>query len=179
MCSSSWLLDYVLYLKLWEESNCRQTCANSQNDNYFHSKWSKVVILSENSHCLNLLSFWQQLFSFPFEINHVIQPPTAWTYVGYPTVFLFKLLLAKKLSIQYLFKSTFDVVNTGLELGTWNSGCQSLTFYSATSIFAVFRNLVWEIWFKKSGLRKVVLQTRIFFLVREKWLTRKKGVFIL
>ena len=35
-----------------------------------------------------------------------------------------------------------------------------------------------EIWFEKSGSRKVVLQTRIFFLVREKWLTRKKGGFI-
>ena len=50
-------------------------------------------------------------------------------------------------------------------------------FYSAPSIFAVFRNLVreiWveksgsrnlvrEIWFEKSGSRKGVLQTRIFF----------------
>ena len=36
-------------------------------------------------------------------------------------------------------------------------------FYSAPSIFAVFRNLVQKIWFKKSSLRKVVLQTRIFF----------------
>ena len=36
-----------------------------------------------------------------------------------------------------------------------------------------------EIWFEKSGSRKVVLQTRIFFLVREKWLTRKTGGFIL
>ena len=42
-------------------------------------------------------------------------------------------------------------------------------FYSATSIFAVFRNTVPEIWFEKSGSRN---------LVREKWLTRKKGGFI-
>ena len=41
------------------------------------------------------------------------------------------------------------------------------------------RYLVLEIWFEKSGSRKVVLQTRIFFLVREKWLTRKTGGFIL
>ena len=40
------------------------------------------------------------------------------------------------------------------------------------------RNLVREIWFKKSGSRKMVFQTWIFFLVREKWLTRKKGGFI-
>ena len=38
-------------------------------------------------------------------------------------------------------------------------------FYSAPSIFAVFRNL-----FEKSGSRN---------LVQEKWLTRKKGGFIL
>ena len=42
-------------------------------------------------------------------------------------------------------------------------------FYSAPSIFTVLRNLVWEIWFEKSGLSN---------LVREKWLTRKKGGFI-
>ena len=42
-------------------------------------------------------------------------------------------------------------------------------FYSAPSIFAVFRNLVQEIWFKKYGSRN---------MVRVKWLTRKKGVFI-
>ena len=41
------------------------------------------------------------------------------------------------------------------------------TIYSATSIFAVCRNLVPEIWFEKYGSRKVV---------REKWLTRKKVV---
>ena len=52
-------------------------------------------------------------------------------------------------------------------------------FYSAPSIFGVFRNLVGEIWFEKPGSRKVVLQTRTSFLVREKWLTRKTGGFIL
>ena len=31
-----------------------------------------------------------------------------------------------------------------------------------------------EIWLEKSGSRKVVLQTLIFFLVREKWLTAEK-----
>ena len=36
------------------------------------------------------------------------------------------------------------------------------------------RNLVREIWFEKSGSRKVVLKTRIFLMVREKWLTRNK-----
>ena len=34
-----------------------------QNDNYFHSKWSKVVILSKDSrHFLNLLSFGGTFF---------------------------------------------------------------------------------------------------------------------
>ena len=86
----------------------------------------------------------------------------------------------------------------------WPSTIVYSYFYSAPSIFAVFRNLVREIRFKKSGsanldffsgsrkvidqknrwvyainpsfsgLRKVILQTRIFFLVREKKLTRKK-----
>ena len=59
-----------------------------------------------------------------------------------------------------------------------NSLSFSNSLYSAPSIFAVFRNLVREIWFEKSGSRIVVLKTRIFFLVREKWLTRKKGGFI-
>ena len=61
-------------------------------------------------------------------------------------------------------------------------------FYSAPSFFQFLeiwfeksgsRNQVREIWFEESGLRKVVQQTRIFFLVREKWLTRKTGGFIL
>ena len=47
----------------WEENNCYQTWANSQNDNYFHSKWAKVVILSENScHVSNFLSFDNSYF---------------------------------------------------------------------------------------------------------------------
>ena len=33
-------------------------------------------------------------------------------------------------------------------------------FYSAPSIFAVFRNLAREIWFEKSGSRKVVDQKK-------------------
>ena len=42
----SWI---TWFISSWEQSNCCQTLPNSQNDNYFHSKWSKVVILSENS----------------------------------------------------------------------------------------------------------------------------------
>ena len=63
------------FISSWEESNCCQTLANSQNNNYFHPKWSKVVILSENS-CpfFNLLSFGNSyLFSSQLDINHVIQ----------------------------------------------------------------------------------------------------------
>ena len=37
------------------------------------------------------------------------------------------------------------------------------SFYSATSIFVVLRNLVQEIWFKKSGSRKVVDQKKRWF----------------
>ena len=60
--------------------------------------------------------------------------------------------------------------------------------YSATSIFALFRNLDQEIWFEKYGLfeksgsRNVVDQKKKVILyhksrrnlVREKWFTRKK-----
>jgi hypothetical protein len=40
-------------------------------------------------------------------------------------------------------------------------GVQAL-FYSAPSFFEVFRNLVREIWFEKSGSRKLVLQSQFF-----------------
>ena len=40
------------------------------------------------------------------------------------------------------------------------------TIYSATSFLEKCRKVVREIWFEKSGSRN---------LVREKWLTRKKG----
>ena len=43
------------------------------------------------------------------------------------------------------------------------------TIYSATSFLEKCRKVVREIWFEKSGSRN---------LVREKWLTRKKGGFI-
>ena len=48
------------------------------------------------------------------------------------------------------------------------------TFYSTPSIFAVFRNLVRETWFEKSGSRKVVLQTQIFFSGSRKVVDQKK-----
>jgi hypothetical protein len=47
-------------------------------------------------------------------------------------------------------------------------------FYSSPSIFAVFRNLVRETWFEKSGSRKVVLQTRIFFSGSRKVVDQKE-----
>ena len=56
-----------------------------------------------------------------------------------------------------------------IQLQHWCDWLRYSPFYSATSIFAVFRNLVREIWFEKYGLRN---------LVQEKWLTRKKGGFI-
>ena len=50
-CTITWFISSF-------RSNCCQTWANSQNDNYFHSKWSKIVTLSENRcHFVNLLSF--------------------------------------------------------------------------------------------------------------------------
>ena len=89
------------------------------------------------------------------------------------------------LKINPLFKSKVISMRFALLMMSYTSGvCREIyrnrvnfysvlyfsrTFYSAPSIFAVCRNLVWEIWFKKSGSRKVV---------REKWLTRKKGGFI-
>ena len=58
-------------------------------------------------------------------------------------------------------------------------------FYSAPSIFAVFRNLLREIWFEISGSKNLVRKIwfeksgsanlDFFFLVREKWLTRRKN----
>ena len=50
-----------------------------------------------------------------------------------------------------------------IQLQHWCDWLRYSPFYSATSIFAVFRNLVQEIWFEKSGF----------------WLTRTKGGFIL
>ena len=51
----------------WDNNNCCvnfcQTWANSQNVNYFYSKLSKVIILSENNcHFVNLLSFESSSF---------------------------------------------------------------------------------------------------------------------
>ena len=48
----------------WEIDNCLQCWANSQNDNYFHSKRQPRTILRENScHFVNLLSFASRSFS--------------------------------------------------------------------------------------------------------------------
>ena len=44
------------FLSCWERKNCLQSCANSQNDYYFHSKRQPRTMLSENScHFVNLL----------------------------------------------------------------------------------------------------------------------------
>ena len=63
MSSTSWLLgvSWVTWFFLcWEIKNCMQRWANSQNNDYFHSKW---FVLSENScHCVNLHSFASSAF---------------------------------------------------------------------------------------------------------------------
>ena len=78
------------------------------------------------------------------------------------------------------------------KLETWFCCTVQWTIYSATTFLercrkvvqeiwfkkSGSRNLVQKIWFEKSGLRKMVVQTWIFFLVREKCLTRKKVGFI-
>jgi hypothetical protein len=48
-------------------------------------------------------------------------------------------------------------------------------FYSATSIIAVFRNMVQEIWFEKYGSGNMVREKR---LTRRKVVDQKKGGFI-
>ena len=58
------------------------------------------------------------------------------------------------------------------------SEIRQLLFYSAPSIFAVFRNLVRKIWFKKSDSREVVLQTRIFFWFKKSRWPEKRWVYI-
>ena len=57
--SSFELLAHVTWFILdWEESNCCQSWANSQIDNYFHSKWQLLTVLSKNNcHFVNLHSF--------------------------------------------------------------------------------------------------------------------------
>ena len=58
------------------------------------------------------------------------------------------------------YKSLFE--EYGIAEADW-------TIYSATTFLESYRKVVREIWFEKSGSRN---------LVREKWLTRKKGGFI-
>ena len=46
------------FFSCWERKNCLQNWANSQKDNYFHSKGQPRTILSKKScHFVNLLSF--------------------------------------------------------------------------------------------------------------------------
>ena len=59
----------------------------------------------------------------------------------------------------------------------WPKSLTLWTIYSATTFLEKCRKVVSEIWFEKSGSRKMVLQTWIFLLLREKWLTRKKRWF--
>ena len=69
ICSNNWLLP--VGSRDLSQAEKKATQANLQNDNYFHSKWSKVVILSEN--IFFSLSLLQELFSSQLKINHVIQ----------------------------------------------------------------------------------------------------------
>ena len=63
-------LIFTSHQKNWEKcllfnlaNYCLLTDQNSQNDNYFHSKWSLNVVLSVNRyHFVNLLSFASSYF---------------------------------------------------------------------------------------------------------------------
>ena len=65
MCScflavGSWI---TRFFSSWERKNCSQSCANSQNDNYSHSKRQPMTIWSDNScHFVNLLTFASSSF---------------------------------------------------------------------------------------------------------------------
>ena len=51
------------FFSSWERKNWLQRWANSQNDIYFHSKWTLVVFLSKNGcHFVNLLSLARSSF---------------------------------------------------------------------------------------------------------------------
>ena len=73
-----------------------------------------------------------------------------------------KLTSERKIGKQLSVAKYFQV---GPGAITWNQW----TIYSATSFLEKCRKVVREIWFEKSGSRN---------LVREKWLTRKKGEII-
>ena len=73
----------------------------------------------------------------------------------------------------------FEVVSLCFKMtlvSFWNMTMQSQTnfiqspCYSAPSIFALFRNLVWEIWFEKSGLRNLV---RVIWFEKSGWPEKK------
>ena len=87
---------------------------------------------------------------------------------------------------------TYIVVHTGPpeRMGTWGTvpppflgRMVNLISIRGTDYAHLFQPSFLEKWFCKlgffSGWRKVVLQTQIFFLVREKWVTGKEGGFIL
>jgi hypothetical protein len=96
------------FFSCWERKICLQRWANSQNDNYFCSKWSYVVILRENRcHFVNLHSFESSYFFLSLRkitwLNSK-QPKTR-THVEHPTSWLThfwfweKVVLTKNLDI--------------------------------------------------------------------------------
>ena len=124
---------------------------------------------------------WRSL-NFPIELNHVISHLNHWTrhcngliwpHQEIPSNQFFicqsyrflknkqlgesQILIDSQHSKDFLqtFSSQYVTRNFKQKLSTRHS-----PFYSATSIFAVLRNLVREIWFEKSGSRKVVDQKK-------------------
>ena len=60
-----WLFDHVIYLKLRRKITVAKTEKIFKNDNYFHSKWQLLTILSEiNCHFVNLVRFENKYFLF-------------------------------------------------------------------------------------------------------------------
>ena len=86
-----------LFLQSWlilEMTDGLLNWANSQNDNYFHSKWSMVVALGENNcHFVNFLSF----ACSSFFLSSVIQVRQD-----------FLLILA--IGLLFLFSPTFPIL---------------------------------------------------------------------
>ena len=94
------------FISRWEENDCCQSLANSNNGNYFCSKWQLLTILNEiNCHFENLLRFNNSYFHFSLRSItwSIRQQPKAWTNIGH----LF-LLLNEKYFVSVFVLSLFS-----------------------------------------------------------------------
>ena len=78
---------------------------------------------------------------------------------------------------QYMYQNSKNSMLSAFITGSWAIWAKqhiskikiAWTIYSAITFLEKCRKVIREIWFEKSGSRKIV---------QEKWLTRKKGGFI-